>query len=74
MYIDSMCILWYNITIADERRRYNMKWNAKKGLSNIAVLLIVIYVVCCYGEILVKNTHPEPQYSRYNIFTKLITN
>ena len=50
------------------------KWNAKKGLSNIVVLLIMVYLVCCYGEILVKNTHENPQYSNFNLITKLITN
>ena len=49
------------------------KWNAKKGLSNIVVLLIIVYLVCCYGEILVKNTHENPQYSNFNVITKLIT-
>ena len=50
------------------------KWNAKKGLSNIVVLLIIVYLVCCYSEILVKNTHENPQYSNFNLITKLITN
>lgn len=50
------------------------KWNVKKGLSNIAVLLIIVYLMCCYCEILVKNTHENPQYSNFNLITKLITN
>ena len=51
-----------------------VKWNVKKGLSNIVILLIIVYLVCCYGEILVKNTHENPQYSNFNLMTKLITN
>lgn len=50
------------------------KWNVRKGLSNIAILLIIVYLVCCYGEILCKNTHENPQYSNFNLITMLTTN
>lgn len=48
--------------------------NVKKGLSNVIILLIVVYFIGCYGEILVKNTKPNPSYSNLNVITKIITN
>lgn len=44
----------------------------KDVMPNIIIFIIVAYLACCYGEILTKNVHANPQYSKYNILTKAI--
>lgn len=47
----------------------------KKGLmSSIIVAAIAIYCIACYGEVLIKNVNPNPQYSSWNIFATIALN
>jgi hypothetical protein len=46
--------------------RYSMK------ISNVIVAVLVIYSMLCFGEILMKNTHENPQYSSWNIVTTMV--
>ena len=40
----------------------------KKGtISTILAILLVGYSIFCYGEVLVKNGKPNPQYSKINV-------
>ena len=47
----------------------------KKGLIlSILVAAIAIYCITCYGEALIKNANPNPQYSSWNIFATMVLN
>lgn len=47
----------------------------KKGLiSSVLVAVVAIYCVACYGEALIKNANPKPQYSNWNIFATIALN
>ena len=47
----------------------------KKGLiSSVLVAAIAIYCITCYGEALIKNANPNPQYSSWNIFATMVLN
>ena len=49
----------------------NMYWNPLILLRNIFALifiLIIIWAIISYGEILCKNVHPNPEYSPYNFW------
>lgn len=40
----------------------------KKGtISTILAILLLGYSIFCYGEVMVKNGKPNPQYSKINI-------
>jgi hypothetical protein len=41
-------------------------------ISNVIVAVLVIYSMLCFGEILMKNTHENPQYSSWNIVTTMV--
>ena len=57
------------------RSRRNKIMKIKKGLiSSILVAAIAIYCVACYGEALIKNANPNPQYSSWNIFATMVLN
>lgn len=45
-----------------------------KKITNILTAVVVVYLLLCYGEILIKNTRPNPQYSFYNIITTICYN
>ena len=47
----------------------------KKGLiSSILVAAIAVYCIVCYGEVVIKNANPNPQYSDWNIFAAIVLN
>ena len=47
----------------------------KKGLiSNIIIAIVIVYFMICYGEILIKNTYPSPEYHSWNIFATMALN
>lgn len=47
----------------------------KKGfISSVLVAAVAIYFIACYGEALIKNANPNPQYSDWNIFATIALN
>ena len=45
----------------------------KKGtISTILAILFLGYSIFCYGEVMVKNGKPNPQYSKINIVYYLL--
>ena len=57
------------------RSRRNKIMKIKKGLIlSILVAAIAIYCITCYGEALIKNANPNPQYSSWNIIATIILN
>lgn len=51
------------------------KWNIKKFISNLIVLISVIMLawgVLSYLEVCAKNIHPNPHYSQYNMIEMLV--
>lgn len=42
-----------------------------KKITDIIIVMLVVYFVACYGEILIKNVQREPQYSKYNFIVQL---
>lgn len=52
-----------------------LKFYPKKLLKNISWLIVTIclmWIITSYGEIIVKNVNPNPQYSDWNIITNFI--
>ena len=52
-----------------------LKFYPKKLLKNISWLIVTIclmWIIMSYGEIIVKNVNPNPQYSDWNIITNFI--
>ena len=45
-----------------------------KRILSFIMSFVIIYFGLCYGEILIKNTHDNPQYSRYNAIIRVIEN
>ena len=39
----------------------------KGTISTILVILLLGYSIFCYGEVMVKNGKPDPQYNKINI-------
>ena len=63
--LDKQAKLWYTIYRKKRERYSTMK---KKGiLSTILAFLLMGYSIFCYGEVLLKNGKPNPQYSKINI-------
>lgn len=52
-----------------------MKWNVKKCITNmlyITSVIILIWMVASYVEIICKNTDPNPTYSEANLIVQII--
>lgn len=52
-----------------------MKWNVKKFITNmlcIISVIIFIWMVASFLEIISKNTEPNPTYSEANLIVQLI--
>jgi hypothetical protein len=44
----------------------------KRTISTLIAITVLIYSAYCYGEVLVKNTKPNPKYSKINIVNLII--
>lgn len=40
-----------------------------KKIIAVALIVLTVWIVISYTEILIKNVHINPHYSRYNLFT-----
>lgn len=45
-----------------------------KKITDIIIAVLVVYIVACYSEILIKNVQINPQYSKYNFIVQLSDN
>lgn len=43
-----------------------------KRILAVALIMLTIWFVASYMEIVIKNVHIHPHYSRYNLFTMMI--